>query len=120
MIEGKILDIVSHHVPFRVRLVMQGDRYGLNDCLVHDNTDPLVEFFDQRYERQQKTDNGQFVSRYFLSTLIESKNEGILLDTGSKDWFVDPKELNLVKHWAKTHPLVEQLENASKYSPKPF
>jgi hypothetical protein len=56
---------------FNVRLVRRGDRYGLNDCLVHDKDDPLVEFWDATYELDPRftLGLGQFVSRYFLGTL---------------------------------------------------
>lgn len=56
---------------FHVRLVRHGDRYGLNDCLVHDKVDPLVEFYDATYENDRRFTPGlgQFASRYSLSTL---------------------------------------------------
>jgi hypothetical protein len=58
-------------LAFNVRLVRAGDRYGLNDCLVHDKDEPLVEFWDATYERDPRFTRGlgQFVSRYCLGTL---------------------------------------------------
>lgn len=111
--EGKILDIVSHNVPFRAKIVMLGDKYGLNDSLIHDGQDPLIEFYDRRHKF---TTDGQFVSRYYASTLIESANKGITLDTGSPDWFINEREMNLVKHWFSTHPLVEPILNSNQKS----
>jgi hypothetical protein len=59
---------------FNVRLVRKGDRYGLNDCLVHDKDEPMVEFYDATYERDARFDlgRGQFVARYYLDTLEDS------------------------------------------------
>ena len=55
---------------FSVRLVRQGDRYGLNDCKVHDKADPMIEWYDATYEGADGFGpRGQFVARYYLSTL---------------------------------------------------
>lgn len=56
---------------FNVRLVRHGDRYGLNDCRVHDENEPLLEFWDASSEHDPRFTPGlgQFVSRYFLGTL---------------------------------------------------
>jgi hypothetical protein len=56
---------------FNVRLVRQGDRYGLDDCLAHDCAEPLVEFWDASLENDPRFTKGlgQFVSRYYLGTL---------------------------------------------------
>lgn len=61
---------------FNVRLVREGERYGLNDGLVHDKGDPLVEFWDATYERDPRFTPGlgQFASRYYLSTLTERQS----------------------------------------------
>ena len=46
------------------RQVRYGDKYGLNNCLRHNETEPMVEFY-------VKADNQHwFVSRYYRSTLI--------------------------------------------------
>lgn len=59
---------------FNVRVVLKGQNYGLNDCLVHNSTidSPLIEFYDATYEgKKDFGERGQFVSRYFLDTLQE-------------------------------------------------
>lgn len=74
MIVARIVNAVGR--VFNVRLVREGARYGLNDCLVHDNDDPLVEFWDATYENDPRFTPrlGQFVARYYLSTLAERRS----------------------------------------------
>lgn len=75
--------------PILVRVVFTGDRYGRLDCLVHDQPDPLVEFYDASYG---DTPYGYFVSRYFLETLVAQPSPdarprtGLLLDGGEPRW----------------------------------
>ena len=55
---------------FNVVLVRQGDRYGLDDCQIHDKADPMIEWYDATYEGANGFGpRGQFVSRYYWSTL---------------------------------------------------
>jgi hypothetical protein len=55
---------------FNVVVVLEGDSYGLDDCLTHEKSDPLVEFYDAEYANQKSWDyRGQFIGRYYLSTL---------------------------------------------------
>ena len=37
-----------------VRLCLENDKYGLDDCLTHINKDPLVEFYDRKYLNNPK------------------------------------------------------------------
>ena len=53
---------------YNVRLVTKGDRYGLNDCLVHDEDKPMVEFYKRGYPVHGP--RGFFVSRYYCGTLL--------------------------------------------------
>ena len=55
---------------FNVRIVNAGDTYGRNDCLVNDKA-KLVEFYDKRYLQDSWMGRGQFVSRYYASTLLD-------------------------------------------------
>jgi len=67
---------------FNVRIVNTGDTYGLNDCLVN-NGAKLVEFYDKRYLHDSWMGRGQFVSRYYLSTLLsDTYPNGLCLDGG--------------------------------------
>ena len=63
---------------FRVRVVPNGGKYGLEDRLVHDSEDPLIEYYYQGSTEEERNrirrvhgERGWFVSRYFLSTLKE-------------------------------------------------
>lgn len=60
---------------FNVRVVGTGDRYGRDDCLVNEK-EPLVEFYDASQSVEKFGPRGQFVSRYKLSTLRRSAEEG--------------------------------------------
>jgi hypothetical protein len=63
-----LLTIVHNQlgVRFNVRLVKKGDRYGLDNCLVHEKDEPIVEFYDARHPH---TEYGQFITRYAVSSL---------------------------------------------------
>ncbi len=82
-----------------VRLVEQGDAHGRGNVLTHQEREPLVEFFDPKYPH---TDLGQFVSSYYLSTLLASRNDGLMLDTGSPSWQLSAQAFADVQQWLKT------------------
>lgn len=78
---------------FNVRLIAKGEPYGLpNSGLIADA--PMVEFYDARGARETL---GQFVSRYYLSTLLahhpRTDGFGLCLDGGVRAWWVDEPEL---------------------------
>ncbi len=56
---------------FNVRLIRKGDRFGLNDKLIHKDAEPMIEFWDATYENDPRftLGLGQFVARYALGTL---------------------------------------------------
>ena len=96
----KFMTVVSNNIPFHVKLVNQGEKYGLNHCLTHNKTDPLVEFYDARYVKGFES-IGQFVSRYYLSTLMENKgnNRGLCLDGGIPEWCVNADCMKQIYNW---------------------
>ena len=73
-------------MDFNVRIVKTGDKYGRDLCLTNEG-DTLVEFYDAEYDFTQW---GQFVSRYYMSTLVEGRNRseesGLNLDGGIEKW----------------------------------
>lgn len=92
---------------FLVRVVRKGERYGLNDKLVHDGgasigkeNDPLIEFYDLTH-CDKFGPRGQFVSRYYASTLA-THNGGLTLDGGCHVWSVDARAMQPVIALAKS------------------
>ena len=66
-------------ITFNVRRVNQGDKYGLDNCLTHEDVLPLIEFYDARYPFDKDEHGnvlGQFVSRYNLSVLTHDYATG--------------------------------------------
>lgn len=91
------LTVESNGIPFNIKLVSQGEKYGLNNKLIHDKEDPLVEFYDARYPH---TELGQFVTRYSLNTLTEGdKKGGLNLQGGVSDWYMSEEAMNQVRGW---------------------
>ena len=83
-------------IEWGVKLLLEGDKYGLDDCLTHDEEDPLVEFYDRQHADADAPE-GQFVSRYNLSTLLKSDRyddvkerwaRGLNLHGGVEAWTV--------------------------------
>jgi hypothetical protein len=92
-------------VDYLVRLVEEGDPYGLNFCRTHTEHRPTVEFYDYdskapAYEFIGDREDavaagaprlGQFVSRYYVFTLLESiaTTNGINLCGHVPRWAID-------------------------------
>lgn len=83
---------------FNVRVVNIGDKYGLNDCLVN-NKAPMVEFYDLRFTKC--ADRGQFVSRYYVDTILDGSDCGLCLDGGVPDWTVSAQDMGTVRDFLK-------------------
>lgn len=85
----------STEKSWMTRIVKQGDKYGLNNCLTHDKPASMVEFYD--------TSNGeQFVSRYYVETILSIKNYcGLMLDACQPAWHLDGESVDSVKEWIK-------------------
>ena len=82
-----------------VRIIRDGDKYGLNHCLTVNKNETLVEFYDTRYEH---TDFGQFVSRYYVETLLARPSGGIDLDAGIASWKIYSDCYARITAWLKT------------------
>jgi hypothetical protein len=100
--------------PWLVRLVRQGDRYGRDDCLVHDELAPMVEFYDLVHV-DKFGPRGQFVSRYCLQTLLgrdewsnRRPTDGINLHLGVEVWSVDSQLMGQVMRWLTALGEIEQ------------
>ena len=96
----KFMTVVSHNIPFHVRLIEQGETYGRNRCLTHDKADSLVEFYDARFVQGFES-LGQFVSRYYVKTILEERNNncGLCLDGGTPNWYIDANSMKEVYKW---------------------
>lgn len=82
---------------FNVRILRNGDLYGLNDGLRYDSKEPSVEFYDAMQNPVKFGPRGQFVSRYLAATLLtHNPSEGLLLDKGSPTWVVSDKAMRRV------------------------
>lgn len=84
---------------YNVRVVQVGDKYGRNDCLINDKA-PLVEFYDVRYNDPSFMGRGQFVSRYYVDTIMEGDYpNGLSLDGGIPEWSVGADAMRQVKQY---------------------
>ena len=82
---------------FTVRYLNNGDKYGLKNNLIAEK--PMVEFYDSKYPHTQY---GQFVSRYYVSTILSDDGKkglgetGLCLNAGVPAWHVSPDDMKLV------------------------
>lgn len=99
----------GYGLPLVCRLLEKGDHYGAYDCLTLERDTPTLEFYDARHQQdyafcgtdeEAKEANaeclGQFISRYFLTTLeesLESMQGGLCLHGGVPDWVISKEQL---------------------------
>lgn len=84
----------TNGIKFVSRRIDRGMRYGLDNCILHDKDETLIEFYDSRFPH---CEYGQFVSRYYLTTLQKHGPEcGLDLHGGVGDWKIDAESLQLV------------------------
>lgn len=92
----------NNNIQFTARLVEQGEGYGRNFELIHENSEPMIEFYDSRYKfpdyQKDGINLGQFVSRYNKST-FEQVHTGLFLDSGSTDWALNLDNVKMVQEW---------------------
>ncbi len=93
----------SRGIVFAVRVVRSGDRYGLDRCLLYNEADPMIEFYDTRCAGKGGFDTeGQFVSRYYARTLADGPDGmGLCLHGGVPDWEIDEPSMIRVCALAK-------------------
>jgi len=63
----------------------------------------LVSFYDARYEHK---DLGQFVSKYYIKTILEG-NSGLCLDGGVPDWSISQAGMQRIRVWIKAQQAPE-------------
>ena len=89
---------------FNVRVVRNGDTYGHKLCLTHDRDEPMVEFYDARYDFDHDENGvvlGQFVSRYYMSSIFEvaAMGRGLILDGGIASWQIEADAVSAIGQW---------------------
>lgn len=112
MVKQKLYGFTAENeIDFIARRINKGDRYGLNDCLTHDEDQPLIEFWDCRYSHDSL---GQFTGgRYYVGTILESNRAtGLNLHGGVPEWKVD--QGSLLKVLMKLAPDEEEIMKAYK------
>lgn len=123
----------ANGITFNVRLVEEGDPYGLNMALVHNKpgllsgkVKPMVEFYDTRSQfhydfvgtaEEAKAAGakclGQFVAHYFVETLLESIDvtPGVCLNGAVPAWQIDGEALRKafvdLGLWERNEPPVD-------------
>jgi len=93
---------------FTVKIVRKGETYGLNNRLTHDEDDALVEFYDAT--RTGFGPEGQFVSRYYASTLLGEdtfssriRGQGICLQGDEPAWSIDGAAMEVVEAFTESN-----------------
>lgn len=84
-------------LTFRVLYLPDGTSPNFPHMTPHD--EPFVEFYDLRYNH---TPDGQFISRYYLSTLVAQWPPGLDLDANVEFWTVDALSMDRVMGWLLT------------------
>lgn len=83
-------------VPFKVVIVAKGRFYGVIKSAPLDGSfirafvagDHMVEFYDMRYD-QDRQHHGQFVTRYYIKTILDGHpDQGLDLDGGVPEWTI--------------------------------
>jgi len=81
---------------FNTKLIRAGDRYGSGDQLRHQG-EPVLEFYDPRWPY---TPLGQFISRYYVKTLLNTTG-ALQLELCTPEWVVSADDLEESKNWVR-------------------
>lgn len=101
---------------FNVRVLRKGEKYGLEDCLIHKERKPLVEFYDYRHRNDKEWKRGQFVSRYYAETLLKHDlNFGLLLYGDSPEWTVSADYMREILAWLRQELRTDELPKLSDH-----
>jgi hypothetical protein len=98
--------------PWTVRIVFKGERYGLDNVLLHEQDEPLVEFYDAEQDSTKFGPLGQFVNRYNITTLLSRKHPGmplaLCLHAGIPRWTVSAEHMALVERWLELQSIYNE------------
>lgn len=78
-----------------VKIINDNDRIWAVELTTNDDGEYLVGFYDTRYEFKPL---GQFVSRYYASTIVEVTH-GLNLHGGTPEWSISHAGMDRVKDW---------------------
>jgi hypothetical protein len=82
---------------FSVRILFEGQSYGLDNCLTHKGDVPLIEFYDNAQDKTKFGELGQFISRYSLLTIKDiPEGRSLALMGGTPDWNVSGEEMKYI------------------------
>lgn len=116
----------ANGITFRVRVVMENDRYGTEMCLTHKGPrfksfGPLVELYDSRRPTDYlyvgtKEDAikhgamclGRFAASYYSRTFLAHTGNGLCLRENVEAWRIDPATLKKMQEFVSsiTHATV--------------
>jgi hypothetical protein len=86
---------------FNVKIVGPGEMYGQNNA-VQNGGEAIIEFYDSKHLVSAKRPLGQFVSHYFLSTLM-AHSGGLVLHGGVPGWHITEDGMDQVKALIKKY-----------------
>ena len=93
--------LVNNRIPFLARLVMPGDKFGPHNtyCV----NEPQVHIYDSRFNFNQHLGFvGQYVSGYFVATLLQDEYpHGLQLDGGNEEWALSKDNMHTLIEWLK-------------------
>jgi hypothetical protein len=97
--------------PWTVRIVFKGEHYGLDGGQLHERDEPLVEFHDAEQDIATFGPLGQFVNRYFITTLLSRKHPGMSLCLHGgypNDWTVSGEHMALIERWLELQSIYNE------------
>jgi len=83
---------------FNTKIIGTGDRYGRADCLTNEGG-PMIEFYDPRHVKHGPL--GQFISRYYVSTILERDTGGLALQGDIPEWTVSAHDMAEIRVWLR-------------------
>jgi hypothetical protein len=97
--------------PWTIRIVDKGDKYGRDDCLTYDKDEPVVEFYDadnpHDIDPVSGTILGQFVSRYYISTIADGGSGGLDLMGYEPKWKMNALVMDNVRAYLMSYAATE-------------
>ena len=83
---------------FNTKIINTGDKYGRADCLTNEG-EAMIEFYDPRYQHGPL---GQFVTRYCVSTILDTNvGHGLALQGDVPEWTVSAADMAEIREWLR-------------------